>query len=168
LTHGRVILGIDPGTATLGYGVIEANDGLSYVTSGALVTAAHQPAERRLLQLHDGLCDLIRRFAPSEVAVEQLFFSRNVTTAITVGQARGVALLAAAQAALPVSEFTPLQVKQAVTGHGRADKQRVQEMVAMILRLDFLPEPDDAADALALAICHANSVSYRARIGAPR
>jgi crossover junction endodeoxyribonuclease RuvC len=120
------------------------------------------------LELHRGLRAIIAEFQPAEVAVEQLFFSRNVTTAIAVGQARGVALLAAAEAGLPVAEYSPPQVKQAVVGDGRADKERIQEMVRLILRLDRRPEPDDAADGLALAICHANSRNFRERVATAR
>jgi len=165
----RIVLGIDPGTATLGYGVVAIEQGaLRSLGCGALTTPPGLPAPWRLRHLYEGLRDVIARFGPTDVAVEQLFFSRNVTTAIAVGQARGVALLAAAQANLPVAEYSPPQVKQAVTGDGRADKERVQEMVRLLLGLERRPEPDDAADALALAICHAHSGPFRARVAASR
>ena len=169
MSVGRTVLGIDPGTATLGYGIVTIDgDGTHYRGCGALTTSAAAPLPERLLQLHRGLREIIAEFAPTEVAVEQLFFSRNVTTAIAVGQARGVALLAVAEAGLPVAEYSPPQVKQAVVGDGRADKERVQEMVRLILGLDRRPEPDDAADGLALAICHANSRHFRERVAASR
>jgi len=165
----RQVLGIDPGTATLGYGVISIAEGtLYYQGSGALTTPATVPMPQRLLQLYLGLQQLLAQYRPTEVAVEQLFFSRNTTTAIAVGQARGVALLAAAQAGVPVAEYTPAQVKQAVVGQGRADKERVQEMVRLILRLEQTPEPDDAADALALAICHAHAHAFQQRLARAR
>ena len=165
MTIERVVLGIDPGTATLGYGVVAATEGhISFRGCGALATQPTSPLPERLLQLFLGLGDVVRQYAPTEVAVEQLFFARNVSTAMAVGQARGVVLLVAAQHGLAVAEYTPLQVKQAVAGAGRADKQRVQEMVRALLRLEFSPRPDDAADALALAICHANTAAFRERL----
>ncbi len=151
----RVVLGIDPGTAILGYGaVVVHGDGLESVDYGALTTSASLPLTSRLLILFDGLCRVIDLVHPTEVAVEQLFFAKNVQSALAVGHARGVALLAAARGGLPVSEYTPLQVKQAVAGYGRATKEQVQTMVKVTLGLAHLPQPDDAADALAIAICH--------------
>ncbi len=151
----RVALGIDPGTAIMGYGLVaEAGPDLELVAYGALTTTADLALPRRLQALYAGLCELIRRHRPTEVAVEELFFSRNVRTALAVGQARGVALLAAANSGLPVAEYSPQQVKQAVAVYGRAGKAQIQQMVRVLLRLDDVPEPDDAADALALAICH--------------
>src|SRR5689334_24705631 len=118
----------------------------------------------RLLELYEALSHLISTHAPETMAIEQLFFSRNVTTAIAVGQARGVALLAAAQGALPVSEYTPAEVKQAISGYGNADKQQVQFMVQLLLELDSVPYPDDAADALAVALCHGQSHAFQDRV----
>ena len=154
-TNRRIVLGIDPGTAILGYGVV-ATDGetLEAVEFGVLTTPASRPLTSRLLLLFEGLTEVMDRAHPTEVAVEQLFFSRNVQSAFAVGQARGVAVLAAARRGLPVSEYTPQQVKQAVAGYGKATKLQVQSMVQMMLSLSQLPEPDDAADALAIAICH--------------
>ncbi len=152
----RVVLGIDPGTAILGYGVVAADgEALEAVDFGVLTTPASLPLTSRLLLLFDGLIGVIERTGPAEVAVEQLFFAKNAQSALAVGQARGVALLAAARHGLPVSEYTPLQVKQAVAGYGRATKMQVQSMVRVMLSLSELPQPDDAADALAIAICHA-------------
>jgi crossover junction endodeoxyribonuclease RuvC len=152
----RIVLGIDPGTAILGYGVILVEgEKMEAVDFGVLTTPASLPLTSRLLMLFDGLTRIIDDIAPSEVAVEQLFFAKNVQSAFAVGQARGVALLAAARKGLTVSEYTPLQVKQAVAGYGRATKSQVQSMVQVILGLHEIPQPDDAADALAIALCHA-------------
>lgn len=152
----RVVLGIDPGTAILGYGVVAIEgDDLRAVTYGALTTPSTLALSGRLLLLYEGLCSILDRTHPTEVAVEQLFFSRNVQSAIAVGQARGVALLTAAREGLSVSEYTPQQVKQSVAGYGRATKDQVQNMVRVMLGLSEIPHPDDAADALAIAICHA-------------
>ena len=151
------ILAIDPGTATTGYGVVEAAGGrLRALEWGALRTNARDPVPVRLAQLRDGLVQLLDRYGPSTMAVERLFFNRNVTSALAVGQARGVALLTAADHGVAVREFTPMQVKQAVTGLGRASKQQVGYMVKALLGLKEIPRPDDVADALALAICCAH------------
>lgn len=148
------VLGIDPGIAIMGYGIIDDNDGdLSAVEYGALVTPAKHGTPERLRTLYEGVVDLIERYKPTEVAVE-LFVARNLKTALMVGQARGVALLAAANKYLPVYEYTPLEVKQRVSGYGRGEKRQVQEMVRLQLGLNCIPKPDDAADALAVAICH--------------
>ncbi|MFC1926302.1 crossover junction endodeoxyribonuclease RuvC [Chloroflexota bacterium] len=148
------ILGIDPGMALMGYGLIDDNEGeLSAIDYGALSTPAEQSVPQRLRSLYRGVCDIIERYQPAEVAVE-LFVARNLRTALMVGQARGVAILAAANKDLPVYEYTPLQVKLAVSGYGRGDKRQIQEMVKLQLGLSSIPEPDDAADALAIAICH--------------
>jgi crossover junction endodeoxyribonuclease RuvC len=144
----------------MGYGLVRATDGAAspgdfeMVEYGTLTTPAGVPLARRLLSLYGQLNALLDRFNPSEVVVEELFFNRNTTTAMAVGQARGVALLAAANHNLAVQEYTPLQVKQALTGYGRATKDQIQHMVRVLLELDYTPQPDDAADALALAICH--------------
>lgn len=153
-----IILGIDPGTAATGYGVITSTAGkLQLLAYGVVATAPGRADHLRLSQLHDELSALLARFGPTEVGIEQLFFQNNAKTAIAVGQARGVALLAAAQAGCHVGEYTPLQVKQAVVGYGAAQKAQVQYMVKAILALAETPKPDDAADALAIAICHAHS-----------
>jgi len=155
---GGLVLGIDPGTALTGYGIIrECDSGLSLLTCGVISTPSGQPMPLRLKEIYRGLAALIQKHSPASVAVEQLFFSKNVRTAMAVGQARGVVLLAAADAGLPVFEYTPLQVKQAVVGYGRASKSQVQEMVRLLLDLDVVPRPDDAADAVAVAVCHLHS-----------
>lgn len=152
------VLGIDPGIAIVGFGFIDkAGHKLTPVQYGAIQTEAHTPPEERLIQIYDSACALMDRYKPDTVAVEKLFFNKNVTTAFAVGQARGVIILAAAQRGLPVAEYTPLQVKQAVVGYGKAEKRQVQEMVKMFLKLSAIPKPDDVADALAVAICHAHS-----------
>jgi crossover junction endodeoxyribonuclease RuvC len=155
-------LGIDPGTATTGFGLVRTlSDGsLESVAFGAIVTPPHTPAHERLLLLHQDLCQLIAEHHPDTFAVEKLFFQRNVSTAMAVGQARGVVLLAIAQARGEVAEYTPNEVKQAVAGYGAADKRQVQEMVRTLLRLPEIPRPDDAADALAIAITHLHTQRY--------
>jgi crossover junction endodeoxyribonuclease RuvC len=149
-------LGIDPGTATTGYGLVRqsADGALEAVDYGVFVTPPHTPAHRRLLMLFNDLTELLEQHKPDTCAVEKLFFQRNVSTAIAVGQARGVVLLAIARAGSAVEEYTPNEVKQAVAGYGAADKRQVQEMVRALLNLAELPKPDDAADALAIAITH--------------
>ncbi|MEA3377315.1 MAG: crossover junction endodeoxyribonuclease RuvC [Chloroflexota bacterium] len=154
----RRVLGIDPGTATTGYGVLEEMGGqLKALASGVIRTGPDQPMPARLQEIHRAIRQLAEKYQPTEAAVEELFFSKNVRTAMSVGQARGVALLALADAGLPVSEYTPLAIKQAVTGYGSADKTQMQEMVKILLDLSEPPRPDDAADALAVAICHLHS-----------
>ena len=154
-----IILGIDPGTATTGYGLVaeDASGDAELVGYGVFQTKAGVPMPERLLTLYRSLSALIREAHPEALAVEELFFSRNVTTALTVGQARGVVLLAAAEAGLPVSEYKPAEVKQALVGYGGAGKRQVQEMLRVMLGLDAIPRPDDAADAIAIAICHLHS-----------
>ncbi|MDP2954717.1 MAG: crossover junction endodeoxyribonuclease RuvC [Chloroflexota bacterium] len=148
------VLGIDPGMARMGYGILEGDQGkLQVLDVGVLSTEAGKPPARRLAFLYQGLSEIIQRHQPSEVAVET-FVGRNLRSALAVGQARGVALLAAAHGGLPVFEYTPMQVKQVVVGYGRGDKQQVQEMLKLQLGLTYLPQPDDAADALAVAFCH--------------
>lgn len=148
------IIGIDPGTALLGFGVIDAPDDPVLVDFGVVETSADAAMPDRLLGLYDAVRELLDTYHPDVMAIEQLFFARNVTTAITVGQARGVALLAAAQAEVAVVEYTPSQIKHAIAGYGKAGKQQMQEMVRILLGLEHVPHPDDAADALAVAICH--------------
>ncbi len=158
-----LVLGIDPGTAITGYGVVKGEgDALTLVTHGAITTPSDWPLPERLQRIYQELTLLIEDRRPATVAVEELFFSKNVRTALSVGQARGVALLAAANAGLPIHEYTPLQVKQAIAGYGRATKDQVQQMVRMLLGLDSVPQPDDAADAIAVAICHIHSAKLTA------
>ncbi len=156
-----IILGIDPGTAIAGYGILKSDgDDLAVVTFGAITTPSDWQMPRRLQHIYAELTALIRKYQPTDAVVEKLFFSKNVRTALSVGQARGVALLAAAQANVTIHEYTPLEIKQAVVGYGRADKNQIQQMVRMLLQLDSVPQPDDAADALAIAICHAHSARF--------
>ena len=158
-----LVLGLDPGTAITGYGLIEDEGNRAVaIAYGTINTPADLALPQRLRLIYHDLSDLIRRYRPEAGAVEQLFFSRNVRTALAVGHARGVILLALADAGLPVFEYTPLQVKQALSGYGRAGKTQIQEMVRLILELDAVPQPDDAADALAVAICHAHSARWAA------
>jgi len=155
-------LGLDPGTATTGYGLVrQYRDGsLEAVDFGIITTPKELPASERLDLLYQELNQILDRFHPETSAVEKLFFQRNISTAIGVGQARGVLLLALAQKGLDVAEYTPNEVKQAVAGYGSADKRQVQEMVRVLLALPEIPKPDDAADALAIAICHLNTNRY--------
>jgi crossover junction endodeoxyribonuclease RuvC len=157
--------GIDPGTAIMGWGIVDETGGtLSLVAYGALTTPSGMPPPDRLVLLYDGLQALLREHRPEAAAIEELFFGKNVNTAISVGQARGVALLALAQANVPIHEYKPLAVKQAVAGYGGADKKQMQEMVRLTLRLPAIPRPDDAADAVAIAICHAYTAPMLRRI----
>ena len=158
-----VVIGIDPGTALTGYGLVQEKEdgGLKVLDYGVIQTPSGQLMPERLLELHRQLSEIILLHRPENGAVEKLFFQRNVRTALSVGQARGVVLLALAQAGLAVAEYTPLEVKLAVAGYGGADKKQVQLMVKALLELDELPQPDDAADALAIAICHIHSARLR-------
>ena len=152
------ILGIDPGFALMGYGVVDQiGSKFQPVEYGSLSTSKDDIMQDRLKQLYDGLTDIISRTKPECCAIEELFFNRNITTAIFVAQARGVAILACANAGIPVAEYTPMQIKQAIVGYGKADKKQMQNMTKMILGLQEVPKPDDTADALAAAICHGNS-----------
>jgi len=154
------VLGIDPGIAITGYGIIDfAGNSFSPVDYGSIRSAASMPQHLRLNKLYNELTDLIVKYRPHCLAVEELFFNRNVRTAMSVSQARGVILLASAQSDLEVYEYTPLQVKLAVVGRGRADKKQVQYMIKIILNLPAVPRPDDVADALAIAVCHINNGS---------
>ncbi len=163
-----IVLGIDPGTAALGYGIIERTGGrLRAVDFGVISTSPDLPLGERLRVIHDGVIDLIELHAPTLVGVERLFFSRNAQTAFAVGQARGVVVLAAAERSVALREATPNEVKMAVAGYGAADKGQVARMVAAILSLDAPPTPDDAADALAVAIFVANSERVGDRPGSP-
>ncbi len=153
------ILGIDPGTGILGFGIIEANKGKTQLVDGGVIrTPVKEDDAVRLQTIFDELTDIIVQTKPTVMAVEKLFFAQNVTTAMTVAQARGVVLLCGKQAGLELFEYTPLQIKQALTGYGRADKKQIQEMVRTLLGLKEIPKPDDCADALACAICHSMSV----------
>lgn len=152
------IIGIDPGYAIVGYGIVDYNSNhFSVVDYGAVTTKAHTPFDSRLSSIYDGLSQLISTYKPDAMSIEKLFFNTNTTTAIDVAQARGVIVLAASQGGLDIAEYTPLQVKQSVVGYGRAEKKQVQEMTRLMLNLKTVPKPDDTADALALAICHAHS-----------
>jgi crossover junction endodeoxyribonuclease RuvC len=157
-----LVIGIDPGTATTGYGIVEENQRkeIRAIAYGIIKTEPNIPAEQRLLEIYEQLNELILLHRPDTGAVEKLFFSKNVTTAIAVGQARGVILLSLASAHIPLVEYTPNEIKQAVTGYGGADKKQIQEMIRTILNLDSIPKPDDAADALAIALCHVQSQGY--------
>lgn len=150
------ILGIDPGTGIVGFGVIDVvGQKKTMIDAGVIRTPAHQPLEERLLTIYDEMSEIISINKPEVVAIEQLFFGRNVTTAISVSHARGVIVLAAQQAGLKIVDYTPPQIKQALTGTGRADKKQVQEMVMLLLKLKEVPQPDDCADALAAALTFA-------------
>lgn len=156
-----IILGIDPGIAIVGYGVVEyKGNKFRTIDYGAITTKAHTKLDLRLLSVYDELCEIIHKYKPDAISIEELFFNTNVKTAITVAHARGVIVLAAARSGVPTFEYTPLQIKQALTGYGRADKQQMQNMVKIMLNLNAVPKPDDVADALAVAICHAHSARF--------
>lgn len=149
------IIGIDPGTGILGFGVIEVvNNRSKLVTAGVIKTPAYTPLDQRLEEIFNGLNQIITETKPGLMSIEKLFFAQNITTAISVSHARGVAMLCGRLADLPIAEYTPLQIKQTLTGYGRADKKQIQEMVRLHLNLKVVPKPDDAADALAAAITH--------------
>lgn len=156
------IIGIDPGLALAGYGIIEGDaQNMKPLQYGSLSTPSSMPLSERLSRLYDGMIELLDEYRPEEIAVEELFFNRNVTTAFTVGQARGIFLLAAEQKGLRYHQYTPAQVKLAVTGYGKADKPQIQQMVKVLLNLPAIPKPDDTADALAIAICHMQTSGWR-------
>jgi crossover junction endodeoxyribonuclease RuvC len=155
------IIGIDPGTGILGFGVIDTKANKStMVDAGVIRTKVHQPLDERLVEIYNSLCEIIAENKPKIMVIEKLFFAQNVTTAISVSHARGVAMLSGKLAGLEIVEYTPLQIKQAITGYGRADKKQMQEMVRVLLGLQEIPKPDDCADALAAAICHSTSLKY--------
>lgn len=157
----RITLGIDPGTAIVGYAVVMARGNqMSLLACDVITTPAKMPLAQRLQMIYEGLSNLVQVYKPHEAAMEELFFAKNARTAMSVGHARGVAMLALANGGLSVSEYTPKQVKQAVTGYGGADKNQVGEMVRILLKLQAIPKPDDAADAAAIAICHLNTAAY--------
>ena len=155
-----IVLGIDPGVATIGFGVVRAErQKNTLVQYGVITTPPGIPLSSRLLQISDDMEELIRTFHPDEMAVEELFFNTNLTTGISVAHGRGVILLAAEQLGVPIFEYTPMQVKLAVTGYGKADKKQVMQMTQRLLHLAKLPRPDDAADALAIAFCHSRTAT---------
>jgi len=154
-----IVMGIDPGYAITGYGIVEKiGNNFKLIDYGAVTTDAGVDFPKRLDILYSGLTDIINKYNPEVIGMEELFFNKNIKTAIAVGQGRGVAVLAVQRAGKPLYEYTPLQVKQAVVGYGRAEKMQVQKMVQIMLKLKSIPKPDDAADALAVAICCGNSV----------
>jgi len=156
------ILGIDPGTATTGFGLIKKSGSkLDKLDAGVISTPKTEHMQNRLKMLYDDLSQLVKTHQPDYIAVEKLFFTNNITTAMSVSQARGIALLVAAQNNIELAEYTPLQVKMSVTGYGQAEKKQVQEMVKKILKLSVIPKPDDAADALAIAICHSATIKRK-------
>ena len=157
-----IILGIDPGLAIVGWGVIEYNGSKFTVLGyGCIETPAHTPTDERLVLIHKGLSQIIEKYRPDQMAVEELFFNTNITTGIRVAEARGVILMCAKEMGVKIFEYTPLQVKQAVVGYGRAEKKQVIVMVTTLLGLQKPPKPDDTADALAIAVCHAHSGASR-------
>lgn len=156
------VIGVDPGTAITGWGIVEGDgDDLKMVAVGVITTAAGTPLPERLQIIYRELTEIVEQWQPELAAIEELFFSKNAKTALAVGHGRGAAMLALANANLPITEYKPLEVKQAVTGHGGADKVQIQQMVKLLLSLDDIPRPDDAADALAIAICHLHSARLR-------
>ncbi len=159
------ILGIDPGYAILGYGIIDVEGNhFKAIEYGAVTTEAGMDMPDRLKVLYNGLMEIIDKYNPQQASIEELFFNTNNKTAILVGQARGVAILACANSGLEIFEYTPLQIKQGLVGYGRADKKQIQQMVKIMLNLKQVPKPDDTADALAAAICHGNTAASRKRM----
>ena len=167
------VLGIDPGYAIVGWGVVEyVGNRFAPVGYGAVITEKDTPFEQRLIEIYDGVLDICKRYQPEALSIEKLYYQHNQTTVIGVAEARGVILLAAAQCGVPIYEYTPMQVKQAVTGYGKAVKKQVQEMTRILLHLQVIPKPDDTADALAMAItfCHTNGNQlnrYTRRVAGP-
>ena len=152
-----IVIGIDPGLATVGFGAIKTEkERVTPISYGCIRTLPDKQTPQRLLEIYDEITSLFEKYKPEVIAVEKLFFSKNVTNALSVSEARGVIFLAAQQQNIPIFEYTPNQVKQAITGSGRADKKQVQEMIKRLLGLDEIPEPDDAADGLSIALCHIN------------
>ena len=163
------ILGIDPGVAIVGFGIVDSEGGTQrMVQYGAINTPANTPLAARLVLIEQDLTELLEQFKPDEVAIEELFFSKNITTGIAVAHARGVILATVEKAGIPLYEYTPMQVKQAVVGYGLAEKNQVMDMTKRLLKLRSIPKPDDAADALAIAICHARSATSLLRRVAPQ
>lgn len=152
------ILGIDPGIAIMGYGIIDyETNKFAVIDYGAVITKAGIPKSVRLSEIYNGLLSIIKKYKPDAISIEELFFNKNAKTVITIGESRGVSILAGVNCGIQINEYTPLQVKQAVVGYGRADKNQVQQMVKILLNLNEIPKPDDVADALAVAICHCHS-----------
>ena len=157
-----IIIGIDPGIAIVGYGVVKlTGNKFEVLDYGAITTESKMDFPDRLKIIFNKMTEIIDKYSPTDLAMEELFFNKNVKTAIKVGQARGVEILAAVNKGVEIYEYTPLQIKQAVVGYGRADKNQVQEMVKMLLNLKEIPKPDDVADALAVALCHGNSLKFK-------
>lgn len=157
-----IILGIDPGIAIMGYGILKmSGNRIKVLENGVVTTSPKTKTPQRLKILYDNLNDIIKEYRPDEFAIEELFFNQNVKTAITVGHARGVQVFCAENNNLPIYEYTPLQIKQAITGYGRASKKQMQETVTTLLNLSQVPKPDDAADALAVALCHSFSQRFK-------
>ncbi|MFC1632766.1 crossover junction endodeoxyribonuclease RuvC [Patescibacteria group bacterium] len=157
----NIILGIDPGIERTGFGIIEsAGKNIKLIDQGCITTSSKDTAAQRLLDIEEDLQELLAQHKPNTLAIEKLFFAKNVTSALAVGQARGVILLTCAKAGLSIFEYNPMQVKVAVTGYGGADKEQMEKMVQKLMNLDFVPAPDDVNDALALAICHAHNQSF--------
>ena len=156
-----IILGIDPGLAISGYGVLNyVGNKFEVLDYGAVLTESTERLPDRLKQLYDGYMSIIEKYKPEAVSIEELFYNKNVKTAIAVAEARGVHLLAAVNSGVPLYEYTPLQIKQGLVGYGRAEKRQMQEMIKIILKLDEIPKPDDVADGLAAAVCHAHSLKF--------
>jgi len=156
-----IVIGIDPGLAIVGFGVISTKNGtITPISYGCIRTSADKKTPQRLAQIYSEVNSLLEKYNPEVIAVERLFFNTNVTNAMSVSEARGVIFLAAQQKNIPVFEYTPSQVKQAITGSGRADKKQMQEMIKRLLNLDEIPQPDDAADGLSIALCHINISRY--------
>ncbi|GAE87053.1 crossover junction endodeoxyribonuclease RuvC [Acetivibrio straminisolvens] len=157
-----IIMGIDPGFAITGYGIVKyEGNRFTPVDYGAITTESSMELPKRLLILHNDLMEIIEKYKPAAISIEELFFNKNIKTALAVGHGRGVAVLAAAQSGIDVFEYTPIQVKQSIVGYGRAEKAQVQQMVKAILNLPAIPKPDDVADALAVAVCHAHSYKMK-------
>jgi crossover junction endodeoxyribonuclease RuvC len=157
-----IILGIDPGIAIVGYGLVEyVGNRFKAIDYGAIITEPKYPFPERLKFVYDEMLKIIEKYEPEDLAIEELFFNKNAKTAIKVGQARGVEILAGVNKGLEIYEYTPLQIKQGIVGYGRANKRQVQEMVKILLNLNEIPKPDDVADALAVAICHGNSFKFK-------
>lgn len=156
-----IILGIDPGLAISGYGIINySGNKFEVIDYGAVITESTEEFPKRLKKLYDSYMNIFEVYKPEAVAIEELFYNKNTKTAIAIAEARGIHLLAAENKSIPLYEYTPLQVKQGIVGYGRAEKKQIQEMVRVILKLDAVPKPDDVADGLALAICHAHSLKF--------
>jgi len=159
------VLGIDPGSSVTGYGIVdELNGSISAVTWGTIRTSNRLPFPKRLKTIHDGLTEIIKKYSPDVASIENLFFAENAKSALKLGQVRGAAILSAANQSVEVAEYTPLEIKQAISGYGRADKGQIQNMVSILLNLNEIPKPFDASDALAIAICHINTAQMKIRI----